>query len=72
MDRIGKKRLYRTEGPDAIIAGVCGGLAEYLNVDPVLVRFATIVLILFASVGIWIYLAGIFIIPKKSDLASRY
>ncbi|MGN0845494.1 MAG: PspC domain-containing protein [Kiritimatiellia bacterium] len=69
---IGKKRLYRTEGPDAKIAGVCGGLAEYLNIDPVFVRFVTIVLVLFASVGIWIYIAGIFIIPKKSDLASRY
>lgn len=67
-----KKRLYRTEGPDAMIAGVCGGLAEYWNIDPVFVRFATLVLVLCASVGVWIYLAGILIIPRKSNLNSRF
>ena len=36
------KRLYRTTGPDALICGVCGGIARYFNVDPTLVRVATV------------------------------
>lgn len=35
-------RLMRSE-TDKMIAGVCGGLAEYLNIDPVLVRLAFVV-----------------------------
>ena len=34
-----KKRLYRTEGKDAVLAGVCGGLAEYFDMDPGIVSF---------------------------------
>ena len=37
------RRFYRSV-EDRRIAGVCGGLAEYLNVDPKLVRIATVVL----------------------------
>ena len=37
------RRFYRST-EDRHIAGVCGGLAEYLNVDPMLVRIATVVL----------------------------
>jgi phage shock protein PspC (stress-responsive transcriptional regulator) len=36
------KRLYRSTG-DRKIAGVCGGLAEYFNVDPVIIRILWIV-----------------------------
>ena len=39
------KRLYRTEGRDATICGVCGGIAEYFGIDPTLVRVATAILI---------------------------
>ena len=35
-----KKRLYRTEGGCKMICGVCGGLAEYFDIDPTLVRVA--------------------------------
>ena len=33
-----KKRLYKTEGNDKKLCGVCGGVAEYFDVDPTLVR----------------------------------
>lgn len=39
-----KKKLYRSE-KDKKIAGVCGGLAEYFDIDPTLVRLAWIFLV---------------------------
>lgn len=39
------KRLYRSRD-DRMIAGVCGGLAEYFNVDPVIVRLIALLLLL--------------------------
>ena len=47
-------RLMRSE-TDRMIAGVCGGLAGYLNIDPVLVRLAFVVLALASGVGVVIY-----------------
>ncbi len=37
------KRVYRSKN-DKIITGVCGGIAEYFNVDPVLIRIITVLL----------------------------
>lgn len=39
------KRLYRSRN-DRMIAGVCGGLAEYFDVDPVVVRLIAVILLL--------------------------
>ena len=39
------KRLYRSR-TDRMIAGVCGGLAEYFNIDPVIIRIIAVVLLL--------------------------
>lgn len=62
-----QKRLYRTEGPDAKLFGVCGGIAEYFNIDPTLVRVGWVILTLAGSVGFWGYIICAFIMPKKSD-----
>lgn len=56
------KRLLRT--PDGIIAGVCGGVAEYFGLDSSLVRIATLILILFGGLSLWVYLLLWIIIPK--------
>lgn len=59
------KRLYRSD--DKMLAGVCGGLAEYLNMDPTLVRILYVVISL-ASVafpGTIVYFLLWFIVPKK-------
>jgi phage shock protein C len=40
-----QKRLYRSR-KDRKIAGVCGGLAEYFNIDPVIVRVIALILLL--------------------------
>ncbi len=40
-----KKRLYRSRD-DRMIAGICGGLADYFGVDPVIIRIIAFVLLL--------------------------
>jgi len=59
------KRLYRSQS-NKVIAGVCGGIAEYLNADPTIIRIAWILLSLLPLVpGILIYIAAWIIIPKN-------
>jgi phage shock protein C len=48
------KRLMRSS-TDKKISGVCGGLAEYFDLDPTLVRILWLVLIFFAGTGILVY-----------------
>ncbi|MGI5897542.1 MAG: PspC domain-containing protein [Candidatus Dojkabacteria bacterium] len=64
------KRLYRSE-ENQMIAGVCGGIAEYFEIDPTIVR----VLYVFLSMstggfGIFMYLILWAIIPSKSSIAK--
>ena len=51
VDAMQQARLMRSES-DKMLAGVCGGLADYLNVDPVLVRLAFVVLFLASGIGL--------------------
>ncbi len=60
------KRLYRTEGSDAKLCGVCGGLGEYFGIDPTIVRLATVALVLAAGLSLWVYIIAALVIPKKS------
>jgi phage shock protein C len=66
------KKLYRTEGPDAAICGVCGGIAEYFGIDPTLVRVIAAALILAGGLSIWVYIIAAIIIPKKSTIYPGY
>lgn len=58
------KRLYRSRR-DVIICGVCGGIAEYFDVDPTIVRLVAVVLIFGWGSGFIAYLVGAIIIPKN-------
>jgi len=60
------KKLYRSNR-DVMLAGVLGGLAEYLNMDVTLVRLIFIILLLFtAGIPLTIlYIAAAIIIPKS-------
>lgn len=58
------KRLYKSK-TDRIISGVCGGIANYLNVDPTLVRVVLVICVFLGGVGILAYIVAIFIIPEK-------
>jgi phage shock protein PspC (stress-responsive transcriptional regulator) len=57
------KRLYRSR-KNRVLAGICGGLGEYYDVDPVVVRLITVVLTIF-GLPVLIYLIAIFIIPNE-------
>ena len=55
-----------TKSDDKIFAGICGGMAEYLDFDPTVVRVAYATLTLFTAFsGIILYFVPWFIIPKK-------
>lgn len=58
------KRLYRSTH-DRMIFGVCGGLAEYFDVDPTLVRLAWVIFCTFAGSGVLAYVIAAIIIPNR-------
>jgi phage shock protein C len=58
------KRLYRST-KDKIISGLCGGIAEYFNIDPVIVRLIVVILFLLSGWGFLAYLIGWIIVPKN-------
>ena len=59
------KKLYRSES-NKIFAGIIGGLGEYLNIDPTLLRILWILILVITGVfpGIIAYIVAIFIVPK--------
>lgn len=64
-----QQQLMRSES-ERMIAGVCGGLADYLNVDPVFVRLAFVVLSLASGIGIAIYLILWIVMPSEAQSVS--
>ena len=63
------KKLYRLDGPDKKLLGVCGGFAEYFGLDPTVVRVGWVLLSLFTcTVGVVAYAACALILPAKSEL----
>ena len=60
------RRLYRSRG-DRVIGGVCGGLARYLNVDPVIVRVAAVALIFVGGAGLFLYVAAFLLVPDEGE-----
>jgi len=62
------KKLYRVEGNEAILFGVCGGMAEYFSVDPTVMRVLWALLSLAYGLGIIAYIVCAFIMPPKSSI----
>ena len=60
-----EKKLYRSK-TNKMLAGVCGGLGEYANLDPTIVRLIA-VLIGLSGAGLVAYLVCAVIIPEKPD-----
>ena len=58
------KKLYRSR-ENAMLAGVCGGIGEYFDIDPTIVRLAWVVLGFCGGVGICAYIISAVIIPQR-------
>ena len=58
-----KKKLYKSE-TDKKLAGVCAGLADYLNMDVTIIRLIWVLLVLFAGCGILAYIVCALVIPE--------
>jgi phage shock protein C len=58
------KRLYKSQ-KNKIIAGVCGGIAEYLDVDPVLIRLVAVLFFFTGGATLIAYIVGMIIIPNQ-------
>ena len=60
------KKLYRLD--NGVLAGVCGGVAEYFNVDANVVRLIWVALCFAGTTGFWLYVAAALLLPKKSQV----
>jgi len=63
------KRLYRS-ADQKIIAGVCGGIGEYFEIDPVIVRLIWFVFFLFGGVGVLAYILAWMIVPLEEQAVA--
>jgi len=66
------KRLYKSES-NKVFTGVIGGLGEYLDTDPVVLRLTWIGIVVFTGLipGIIIYLVAVFIVPSPPKKKSK-
>ncbi len=60
------KKLFRSKA-DKKVFGVCGGLAEYFNMDVTILRLIAAFLVLFWGTGLLAYLVAALVIPTKPD-----
>ena len=60
------KKLYRSD-ENKMLAGVCGGIAEYFGVDPTLIRLAWGVFSLLGGSGLLAYILAAIIIPRDDS-----
>ena len=60
------KKLYRSK-KDSIIAGVCGGIAEYFGIDPTLIRLLTLLIVFLGGAGGIAYIIAWIIIPQNPE-----
>ena len=62
---MGNKRLYRSS-TNCMLAGVCGGIAEYFNIDPTLVRLAWVLFSALGGSGVLAYIIAAIVMPDES------
>ena len=61
-----EKKLYKSN-TDKKLAGVCGGIAEYLGIDSTIVRLILAFAVLFAGVGVLAYIVAALVMPDKTN-----
>lgn len=60
------KKLYKSNS-NRMINGVCGGIAEYFNIDPTLVRLGWLLFCFLGGSGFLAYIAAAIIIPSGTE-----
>ena len=70
MENNSYRRLTRST-TDRRIAGVCGGLAKYLNIDPTVVRIIFLVALICGSIGFWAYLIVWIAAPEDNMIENK-
>lgn len=70
QDRPNFSGLHRSES-NKVIAGVAGGLGEYFNIDPTIIRIIFILLTIFGGSGLIIYVVLWLIVPTKSQTVKH-
>jgi phage shock protein PspC (stress-responsive transcriptional regulator) len=63
-------RIRRTNGPHSMVGGVAGGLARHLDIDPIILRVAFVVLSFFGGAGLLLYVAGWVLLPQDGAAAA--
>lgn len=58
------KQLYRSKH-NRLVSGVCGGIAEYLDMDPTLIRLVWVIITMMGGIGFIAYLVSVVIIPEN-------
>ena len=61
-----EKKLYRSK-TEKKIAGVCGGLAKFLNIDVTIVRLIWAIVVVCGGAGLLAYLVCALVIPEEPD-----
>jgi phage shock protein C len=63
------KKLYRSN-TNKIFAGIIGGIGEYFDIDPALLRILWLLIVIFTGFfpGILVYIIAIFVVPQKPNL----
>jgi len=60
------KQLYRSKD-DRMIAGVCGGIGDYLDIDPTIIRLIFVFGSVITGSGLfWVYLVMMFVVPEET------
>ena len=65
-----QKKLYRSR-TDKKIAGVCGGMAEYLNIDVTIIRLICALLVVFTGVGLLAYIVCALVMPEEPEFIEN-
>ena len=58
------QKLYRSE-TDRIVAGLCGGLGEFFDIDSTIIRIIFIILTIWGGVGLILYIIGVLVVPRN-------
>lgn len=64
------KKLYRSR-TQVVLGGVCGGIADYFDVDISIVRVVTFILIFFGGLSLWVYIVLWIVVPKEPIMLNK-